>query len=135
MAARKKWWHTKGKMDPMKRLRRNIGVRLREALRSRGADKNGSVIDHLGCSANQLKIHLESLFKEGMNWDNYGRLSADKEKLWNVDHIIPLASAKSIKEMHALSHYKNLQPMWWRDNIIKGDKILPEFAHLVPVAV
>lgn len=51
-----------------------------------------------------------------MNWDNYGK--------WHIDHIIPLASAKTEEEMCNLFHYKNLQPLWASDNFRKSDKIL-----------
>jgi hypothetical protein len=37
-----------------------------------------------------------------MSWDNLGE--------WHIDHIIPLASANTEKEMIDLCHYTNLQP-------------------------
>jgi hypothetical protein len=51
-----------------------------------------------------------------MSWDNQGQ--------WHIDHIIPLASAKSEEELYKLCHFTNLQPMWAVDNIKKGSKIL-----------
>jgi hypothetical protein len=52
-----------------------------------------------------------------MNWDNWSQSG------WHIDHIIPLASAKSEDELYKLSHYTNLQPLWWFENIAKSDKI------------
>ena len=43
---------------------------------------------------------------------------------YEVDHIIPLSSAKNEEEVYGLCHYTNLQPLWAEDNLKKGDKIL-----------
>jgi hypothetical protein len=56
--------------------------------------------------------------KSGMNWNNWEQFG------WHLDHIKPLSSAKSIEEMESLCHYTNLQPLWWRDNLSKSDKII-----------
>jgi hypothetical protein len=61
------------------------------------------------CSLEELKSHLEKQFKQGMTWSNHSL------KGWHVDHIIPLSSAKSIKELEKLSHYTNLQPLWAKE--------------------
>ena len=70
----------------------------------------------LGCDWSHLKIHLESKFTDGMSWEN--------RSMWHIDHIIPLASAKSIEEVVKLCHYTNLQPLWAADNLSKGSKIV-----------
>jgi hypothetical protein len=49
-----------------------------------------------------------------MSFDNYGQ--------WHIDHIIPLATAKTEQDVYTLSHYTNLQPLWAKDNISKGAK-------------
>lgn len=80
-----------------------------------GYSKRSKTTDLLGCDFKQLKSHLESKFTNGMNWDNYGK--------WHIDHIIPIASAKTEDEIVALNHYTNLQPLWAEDNIRKGAKL------------
>lgn len=45
-----------------------------------GKHKEGKTVDLLGYSSLDLKNHLQSLFTEGMAWDNYGE--------WHIDHII-----------------------------------------------
>jgi hypothetical protein len=65
-----------------------------------------------GCSAEELKAHLESLFTEGMSWDNYGE--------WHVDHIRPVSSFTAEEAMQ-INHYTNLQPLWAEDNLSKSD--------------
>lgn len=57
-----------------------------------------------------------------MTWDNYGK-GSDK---WNIDHIRPLASfdlTDPIKFKQAV-HYTNLQPLWQKDNLKKGKKVI-----------
>lgn len=68
----------------------------------------------IGCTYEELKLHIEKQFIEGMTWDNYG---ADG---WHIDHIKPLAVANSEEEIISLNHYTNLQPLWALDNLKKG---------------
>ena len=53
-----------------------------------------------------------------MNWSNYGKNG------WVIDHIRPCASFDLGKEtqQYECFHYTNLQPLWYIDNIKKGDK-------------
>jgi len=69
----------------------------------------------VGCSPEELKAHIESLFLEGMTWDNYGKHG------WHVDHIRPVSSFKP-EEWEQINHYTNLQPLWWQDNLSKSNK-------------
>lgn len=41
----------------------------------------------------------------------------------DIDHIIPLASAKTKDEIIKLCHYTNLQLLKHSDNLLKGDKL------------
>lgn len=52
-----------------------------------------------------------------MSWDNYGE--------WEIDHIIPCDSFDLTKEeeQKRCFHFSNLQPLWWRDNRTKGNKV------------
>ena len=43
---------------------------------------------------------------------------------WHIDHIMPLASAKTKEDVIRLNNYINLQPLWAEDNLRKGTKIL-----------
>jgi hypothetical protein len=73
----------------------------------------------IGCTVQDLRDHMESQFKDGMTWNNYG------QRGWHVDHIIPLSKFDlSDENQRAIAmHYTNLQPLWWRDNIKKGNKM------------
>ncbi len=69
----------------------------------------------LGCSLDEFIIYLQSLFTEGMTLENHGKGPG----YWNIDHIIPLYSAKTEEELIKLCHYTNLQPLWFEDNMKK----------------
>ena len=99
--------------NPINKLKKNYSNNIRKFLKQK---KSESCLKYLGCSFEEFKIHLESLFLEGMSWENYG------PKGWHVDHKVPLSSASSFDEVVALSHYTNLQPLWWFDNLAKGSK-------------
>lgn len=94
--------------DPIYKLRMCVGARIRLSLKKQNKTKLGRTITYLGCDYNDLKIHIEKQFTEGMNWENYGK--------WEIDHIIPLSKGGSF-------HYTNLQPLWWLDNRQKSNKL------------
>lgn len=81
-----------------------------------GKLKIESTVELLGCDTNKLKQHLESQFKLGMSWDNYG--------LWHIDHKSPCAKFDLSKEeeQRKCFNFKNLQPLWAEENLSKGSK-------------
>jgi hypothetical protein len=109
-----------------KRYHSNLDFRIKCILRARinkvvkGESKSDNTMSLVGCSVDELKIHLESQFQEGMSWDNYGIEG------WHVDHIKPCASfdMSDPEEQKKCFHYSNLQPLWAKDNLEKGDKCL-----------
>lgn len=105
------------KSDIEFKLRLNLRTRLNRALKSNF--KIGSCIENLGCSINELKMYLESKFKPGMSWENHTRTG------WHIDHIIPLSSfnLSDKEQFKKASHYTNLQPLWYVENIVKRNRI------------
>lgn len=107
----------------LNKLKTDINHRLKNRLRARlhSAIKNKSTntIDGLGCSIEQLKIHLESKFQPGMTWDNWSKSG------WHIDHIIPLSyfDLTNEEQLAKACHYTNLQPLWAADNLSKKCKI------------
>ena len=95
----------------MKTLIRN---RIRISIKRKMTGK----INLLGCSVEQLQRYIESLFQEGMSWENWSPNG------WHLDHIKPLASFDLSQEAEILNAYNfnNLQPLWAKDNISKGAK-------------
>lgn len=100
--------------NPVARLACNIRRRLNYALSVGGWEKSINTSQIIGCDWETLRRHLESQFSDGMSWDNMGA--------WEIDHIIPYASAKTEEDVLRLSNYKNLQPLWKKDNRRKGSK-------------
>lgn len=98
-------------------LNRKIAVNLRGRLSQavRNSYKSGSAVDDLGCTVEEFRIYLESKWQLDMSWDNYGRYG------WHIDHIIPLCrfDLTNKVELKKACHYKNLQPLWAKDNLEK----------------
>ena len=66
---------------------------------------------YLGCNVEEFKQHIQSLFREGMNWSNYGKI------LWEIDHCIPLKyNNPTIKEVMERLDYSNTQPLFISEN-------------------
>jgi hypothetical protein len=114
-STKNKWKKLRKKSDPFYKFKENLRVRIYAFLH--GKEKSQSTEKILGCSFDFLKERMESLFQEGMSWENHGVNG------WHIDHIIPLSSAKTQEEVEKLCHYTNLQPLWWYDNLSKGKKM------------
>ena len=110
---KRKWLYQN---DIVYKLRHILRARFHGFLKLKNLKKQTSVIKLVGCSGEQLQKYLESKFKDGMTWENYGKFG------WHIDHIIPLSSTTSQEDMERLCHYTNLQPLWWYENISKGNK-------------
>lgn len=115
---RNAWKKKRRANDPVYKLGANCSSCLRVALKRAGYTKSRRVSSLFGCTLHELRDHLESKFTAGMTWDNYGYHG------WHVDHKTPLSSANSRRDIYRLFHYKNLQPLWQKDNFSKGSKIL-----------
>lgn len=98
------------------RLAQKLRARIRNALK--GASKSTHTFDLLGCSLDELRAHIETLFKTGMTWENYGAGG------WHLDHIKPCASfdLTDPEQQRICFHYTNLQPLWAGENLRKGAK-------------
>ena len=107
------------------KIANNIRVRLRRALKNN--QKVGSAVKDLGCSVEELKCYLESMFDLDMSWDNCGLHG------WHIDHIKPLSSfdLSNREELLKACHYTNLQPLWAKDNLTKGNKITLSYGQIL----
>lgn len=111
----KEYTKERRKTDILFKIKHNLRVRIKEYMKSKNIKKSNKTFDFVGCTPDLLRKHLESNFKEGMTWNNYGE--------WEIDHKIPLCLGTTISELYKLNYYRNLQPMWKHDNIKKGAKL------------
>jgi len=102
------------KNDNIYRIRVNLTCRINRFFKYSKMTKNCKTMDILGISIDGFREYLKSKFTENMTFENYGKQG------WHIDHIIPLSSANNEEEILKLCHYTNLQPLWAKDNIIKG---------------
>ena len=113
----KKYISERKRIDPVFKFTRSVRSLVKGSIK-RAVQKRFRVQTKteilLGCTIEQLREHLAKQFQEGMSFDNHGK--------WHIDHIVPLASAKTEQDVIKLSHYTNLQPLWAEDNLKKGTK-------------
>jgi len=115
----------KKEKNPHIRLASNIRGLIGKAMSRNGFTKESKTRKILGCDFIELKEHLEKQFESWMNWDNYGKYNGQLNFGWDIDHIVPVDSAKTIEELYELNQYTNLRPLCSKFNRdIKRNKIL-----------
>lgn len=98
--------------DPLYRLKENTKMQIKKCITKQGYTKDSNTYNIIGCTYDELIQYLESQFKSWMNWTNYGLYEKGKYNVgWDIDHIIPLSSAKNKTELYKLFHHTNLQPL------------------------
>lgn len=87
---------------------------------------NGYMIELVGCSRKEFINFIESQFKEGMSWDNYG-------KIWHVDHIVPCSyfDLTDKDEQRVCFNWRNSQPLFSKENFSKGNILTDGSQELV----
>ncbi len=99
--------------SPSARIRNAMSARLWAAIKGRC---DGALFGRLGYSLHELMSHIESQFRAGMSWQNYGK--------WHIDHKKPCVlfdqtDPMQFSECWALS---NLQPLWATENLRKSSR-------------
>lgn len=112
-AKRRKRHAEKMQSDPLYRSKHALRAVVATAIKRMGANKRFDTEHLLGGTFDVVKEHIESLFLEGMSWNNHGD--------WHIDHIRPVALFTEA-DLIKMNHYTNLQPLWAEDNYKKGDK-------------
>ena len=105
--------------DPVFAMKRRVSSRIYAALKAGGYTKDAASHEILGCDWDDFKTHIERQFTNGMSWGNRGA--------WELDHIVPLATAKTEACVLALNHFTNLRPLWGELNRAKSDTV----THLI----
>lgn len=108
---KRNWQRNNRKKKPWYYAHRDI---LTRTIKNLLMEKKGNTEEELGYSCLELKEHIESLFIEGMSWDNYGE--------WHIDHIKPLSKFNNNDDIKVINGLENLQPLWAKDNLSKYNK-------------
>lgn len=100
-----------------RRVRDSLNHRISEALQSNKNIKSNKTIKYICCDINFFKSWIEYQFTENMSFDNYGQ--------WHLDHVKPCAAFDLSNNEQILEcfNWKNYQPLWAKDNLIKNNKI------------
>ena len=105
---RNEYLKNKRKVDPNFKMKEAMHRMLLRTLNYK-TDKSSKL---LGYTKHELKSHIESLFTEGMTWDNYGE--------WHIDHIKPINSFEENTPPNVINALNNLQPLWATTREING---------------
>lgn len=110
------WSNKKSASDIEFKILKNLRSRARAALNKGQIKKVDTTEKLLGCTIPFFKEYFKSLFTEGMTWELFlaGKI--------HIDHIKPCCKFDLTKEdeQRACFYYKNLQPLFWEDNLKKG---------------
>lgn len=97
--------------DPVYKLKTIVRARVISAFKKGGLRKCCKTMEMLGCDYKTLMSHIESKFEPWMTWDKHGKYNGKPQHGFDIDHIIPLSTARTPEEIIHLSHYTNLQPL------------------------
>jgi TPP-dependent indolepyruvate ferredoxin oxidoreductase alpha subunit len=115
IAQKSEYGRQRRKNDPLYEFSQKIRGLIGISLRNQYTKKATRTENILGCSFEILQKHFESLFYEGMSWNNKGIL-------WEIDHSIPVSAGRNKQEVLLLNHHKNLRPLLVLENRQKSDK-------------
>lgn len=105
--------------DDLFKIKCNIRNTLRIALNNGKSRTDNTLINLTGLNKSDLRNYLITTYEK-----NYNQKWKDEYlSLVEIDHIIPLATARTEEEVYILSNYKNLQLLKKKDNIEKRDNI------------
>lgn len=116
---RRKKDQKKRRKDPKHKIRYNLSRRFHALMKTVKKGGAHSLSTLLGCTTTHLRKHIESQFKRGQRWDNYGTK-------WHIDHILPVASFNhnNPEQVKRCWHYSNLRPLCATKNVEKSDSII-----------
>ena len=101
--------------DKLYKLSKSIRSLISISFRKKYTIKSKKTTEILGCTFEEFQLYIESKFDINMNWENYGYY-------WHLDHMTPISWAKNEDDLIKLNHYTNYQPLFWKDNLKKGNR-------------
>jgi len=111
------------KVDALYKFIKSIRSLIFISIKMRRYDKKSKTLTILGCTFDEFKNYIESKFEIWMNWSNYGKYTGEYNETWQLDHIIPISSAKNETDVLKLNHYTNFQPLCSKINNEKSNRI------------
>ena len=121
----KKYLKERIKTDDVFRFKKTIKNLIAISFRNKGYKKSGRTCEILSCSLKEFKLYIENKFEPWMNWENRGKYNGEFSFGWDIDHIIPISTAKCEEDVVKLNHYTNLRPLCSHTNRdIKKNKIV-----------
>lgn len=104
------------KREPIYKLKRQVGLLIWRSFNQRGYVKPARSEKILGCKLESFTSYLKQtwLDKYGTEWVG---------QPCHIDHIIPLATAKTEADVIKLCHYTNLRLLTPKDNMEKSDSL------------
>ena len=99
------------KCDTLYRLKVTINKIIDKAFKRRNLVKPIPNKNILGCEYDYFLQYIESQFESWMNWDNRGLYNGEFNYGWDIDHIMPLKTAKNEIDMIKINHYTNFKPL------------------------
>lgn len=112
-----KYRNKKKKENPLFKMKEKIRAAIWLSFKRKGFSKNKHTEEILMCELDYFYDYMLQTFK-----NNYGYEWDGKEKV-HIDHIIPLATAKTEEEVIKLCYYTNLQLLKAKDNLEKANKL------------
>lgn len=103
------------RQSPINAMHNRISRLHRHALAQVNAIKKSPTFESLGYTVDEFVRHIERQFISGMSWENMSE--------WQIDHIIPISTAKTESDVVSLNQLSNLRPMWAAENNAKKNKI------------
>lgn len=102
--------------DSIYKLKRQIGLLIWRSFNQRGYVKPAHSEKILGCKLDEFTAYLKQswLDKYGVEWIG---------QPCHIDHIVPLATAKTKEDVIKLCHYTNLRLLTPEDNMQKSDSL------------
>lgn len=108
------------KMNENFRIAFLLRNRLNKVMKREGVHKNSSMQELLGISIPEFRKHFFAQFNKGMTLEQFmnGEI--------HIDHIKPLASfdLTNPEQQKQAFHYTNLQPLFAKENLEKGAKLV-----------
>lgn len=109
--------------DPLFRLTCNLRSLTHKAFKMNGFKKSDRTENIIGISFTEFKEYIIGQFEPWMNENNQGIYTGKYNETWQIDHIIPISSARTPEEVIKLSHYTNLRPLCSKKNLEKSNRI------------